>query len=821
MDRYAFDVEIFKNFFDVSFVNIATEEIKTFIIWKNQNDRKELLDFLSERNFLVSFNGLSYDMPILRFIRDYKGKDINADLYKISAKLISDYHRDDEQVMILRYPRYPEPFVHQDLMALMGFLRTGVSLKQCAIALKWYTIMDSPFEFTHTVEQQDIKEIIKYNINDCLITNALYKDHYVTESRELRENLAEQYGDAMLSAADSKIANLMLESLYEKSTGIPRKEFKEGRTHRESVKFSDVILNKVKFETEELISLLSELKNVTVYDTNKFKFEKNIVYKGNQYNLGVGGLHTEESPHVYRATENKKIITMDVASYYPSMMLVYNIKPEHIKEDLLKIFSRVKKERIEAKRAGDKTKADSFKILLNSTFGKLGFNNYFLYDPLAMLQVTVNGQLFLLRLVEMMEKNGIHCISSNTDGCEFEIKKEQESLALSLAKEWQEETGFELEFDYYDLYCKKDVNNYIARNTHGKIKTKGAFLDTIDLKKQNRHLIIPKAVNNYFLYGTAVEDTIMSCKDIFDFCLSQKIGKQFDMEQVILSKASSDIPPYTSFMKKGFLQDNQWYEVSDGQWSYNNNFGFKSCSLDEAFKKLWIEKELGQRKLEKTELQKTNRFFISTKGAVLQKRNKKTQGTIGLMVGQPVTILNDYDPTVPFEGYDINFKWYIKQAKDMIEEIEPTTVQLDMFGNTTLSATTTSLSEETSNKLANTKVPSKPKDILEAPKTKKKFPVSRSFMLVTNISTTEAGVKNITVYNLASGREAKLKMNKVLYGVKAIEVGNLLEITRFSKKQKSYKDGKNYVDVAGEFFYYIESFEIVRDIEKFIKQNRL
>ena len=36
------------------------------------------------------------------------------------------------------------------------------------------------------------------------------------------------------------------------------------------------------------------------------------------------------------------------------------------------------------------------------------------------------------------------------------------------------------------------------------------------------------------------------------------------------------------------------------------------------------------------------------------------------MVGLPVTILNDYDPNILFEHYDINFKWYIKQAKDMV-----------------------------------------------------------------------------------------------------------------------------------------------------------
>src|SRR5258706_1215370 len=772
-NRWCYDVELFPNFFCCSFINIKTQEKKVFIIWEKQNDIKRLKEFLKEDLFLVGFNSNSYDFPIIRFILSYKGNSLNKDLFNISKKLISDYFRDDEEVLILRYPREKEyNLVHQDLMAMSNFVRLGVGLKQISINLRWHRVQDLPLEYTHIVRDEDIATIVDYNINDVLITLALYNDKTITQARELRENLAEEYDNRMLSTSDSKIANLIKEDEYKKATGIHRKEFKELRTFRDTIKLSDVIFPNIEFKTKQLSDLLNKFKKIKVNSSNKFKFEDKLSFYGNTFQMGVGGLHSNEQGVVYRATENKKIMTVDVASYYPSLLTEYKIKPEHLTDDFTKILATKKKERIIAKRSGDKTKAESFKIVLNSTFGKTGFENHWLYDPLVMLKTTLNGQLFLLMLIESFELNGIKVISSNTDGVEVEITSEQEELAMQIAKKWQEKTHFELEFDYYDIYYKRDVNNYGARNTHGKIKTKGAFLDEVDLKKQNRHLIIAKAVNQYFLNGTPVEETIMSCNDVFSFCLSQKIGKQFDMEQVRLSGVdTSNIPTYSKQMMIRFLD-------SIGK-SY---LGESVVELESIFKQEWISRELGQRKLEKIELQKTNRFFISNKGAVLQKRNKNTQGTIGLMVGLPVTILNDYDPNIPFEQYDINFKWYIKQAKDMIEEIEPTIIQLDMFGNATMIATTTSLSQETSAKLSETKKPKKPKDILEADKTKKKFPVSRSFMLVTGISTTEAGVKNITVYNLASGREAKLKMNKVLFGGKSVDVGNLLEITRFSKK---------------------------------------
>src|SRR5258706_6125788 len=175
-ERYCFDIEVFKNFFCCTFVKINTKEVKTFVIWKNRDDKKELLEFISNRLFLISFNGLSYDMPVLRFIREYNGNSINADLFDLSSRLISQEHKKDEDIKYLRYYRDPESFVHMDLMSMMNFLRTGVGLKQCSINLKWHKVQDLPLEYTHIVKEKDVSEIIEYNVNDTLITVQLYLD---------------------------------------------------------------------------------------------------------------------------------------------------------------------------------------------------------------------------------------------------------------------------------------------------------------------------------------------------------------------------------------------------------------------------------------------------------------------------------------------------------------------------------------------------------------------------------------------------------------------------------------------------------------------
>ena len=64
------------------------------------------------------------------------------------------------------------------------------------------------------------------------------------------------------------------------------------------------------------------------------------------------------------------------------------------------------------------------KIVINSVYGKLGFENGNLYDRLAVLKTTINGQLMMLMLVEELELHNIHVLSANTDGIVIKLINE-------------------------------------------------------------------------------------------------------------------------------------------------------------------------------------------------------------------------------------------------------------------------------------------------------------------------------------------------------------------------------------------------------------
>ena len=125
----------------------------------------------------------------------------------------------------------------------------------------------------------------------------------------------------------------------------------------------------------------------------------------------------------------------------------------------------------------DKTTADSLKITVNGSFGKLGSPYSVLFSPDLMLRVTVTGQLSLLMLIEEFEYEGIPVISANTDGVVLKCPREKLSAMKKVIEWWEGETGFETEESIYDAIYSRDVNNYIAIG-NGKVKTKGAYAES-------------------------------------------------------------------------------------------------------------------------------------------------------------------------------------------------------------------------------------------------------------------------------------------------------------------------------------------------------
>lgn len=137
-------------------------------------------------------------------------------------------------------------------------------------------------------------------------------------------------------------------------------------------------------------------------------------------------------------------------------------------------------------------------------------------------------------LVEMLSDYDI--VMANTDGIELMVKHEDLSKVNTICREWEKKTNLILEDEQYSHLIIRDVNNYIAQTTSGSIKTKGCF--EWDKKvgkekavwKDHSQLIVPKALKAYFIDGILPENFILQSNDIFDFCKSKKVGRQFKLK---------------------------------------------------------------------------------------------------------------------------------------------------------------------------------------------------------------------------------------------------------------------------------------------------
>ena len=621
---YIFDCEIYQNYFGVIFKDPKSKEIKEFIIFEERNDFGKLIQFIDTPNiWLVGYNNYNFDNQLLNYMQKKAGEyiitstdsnTICSDVYNL-AKLIIDNNDNYSEY------KYRLSFNSIDLMKA-GNLQHK-SLKLVAVSLKWHKIQELPIHWGNKIKEEEVDLLRKYNLNDVEITEVLY--NLLLDKLKLRYRISEKYKVDVYSESDSGIANKILEKFYSDASGMSTYEFKSMRTKRPRIPFNDIIFNKIEFQSKELQTLHEDMIGQVYYESLPF-FKKSVRFDNIEYQLGVGGLHSVDQPKIFESTDKIKIIDADVTSYYPSLMINYRLYPKHLGEVFIHKYREILDRRIEAKHNGLDDESDALKIVLNSTFGKTIFKNHWLYDPLVGYKITINGQLFLLMLIEKLVLNGFKIISANTDGIIALVETDKEELYYKLCKEWEYETSFNLEYTKYKKYIRRDVNNYITIKENDKIKQKGIFHTDLDLKKGFDKPIVSIALYEFFINNKSIKETILNHKDIYDFCTSKKTDSKFTNEF-------------------HYLKDNKHI----------------------------IEK-----------LQHIVRFYVSKEGGTLYKRSGElpkngvfmseytdviSSSLISYCVGKYVTIFNDYIHKDNILDYNIDYSYYINETQKIIDQI--------------------------------------------------------------------------------------------------------------------------------------------------------
>ena len=663
MRHWVMDYETLANCFTGVFEHYKTQETEIFVIHDLQNDLVSFISFLEEninnKEWHISYNGLAFDEQVTHYILDnyYLWKNLGGcEVAKIIYKYAQRCIQKSNNREFSDYPQWKMRMGQIDIFKMHHWdnMAKRSSLKWIQYSMDWQNIIDMPIHHETLIHTQaEIDTILKYCVNDVKSTKEIYNRSH--SQVKLRKELTKEYGIDLYSASEPRISKEIFGYFLTKKLNIQKRDLKQMRTYRNTIKVSDIILPYISFTSPEFKVLLDRFKSLEVDALNlKGSFKYALDYKDVKTHFGLGGVHGAASKGVYEPDDDMMIMSSDVTSFYPNLAIKNQWSPGHFpKKEFCDQYEWFFEERKKIPKSNPMNYV--YKIILNSTFGLSNDEKSFFYDPELCMRITINGQLSLMMLYEQIMERipGAIALLQNTDGVETIIPKAFYDEYMLICKEWEDRTNLNLEHDIYQKLVIGDVNNYIGINdwitvditkwrkikeeqphylfkvendkfSFAPVKLKGRFdFHNLQLHKNKSKLVIPKAIYNYFVHNTLPEEYLETNKNILDYCIGSK---------------------------------------SKGDWKQ-------------------VARKINEGVFEQEDLQKINRYYISHTGAKIVKINKKDQREIQLEAGRWLQeVFNDIKIQPKWENYNINKKYYLEAIEQEINGIiDVSSNQLKLF----------------------------------------------------------------------------------------------------------------------------------------------
>ncbi|HLX13142.1 MAG TPA: DNA polymerase domain-containing protein, partial [Bacteroidota bacterium] len=299
------------------------------------------------------------------------------------------------------------------------------------------------------------------------------------------------------------------------------------------------------------------------------------------------------------------VLHLDVESLYPSIMLRSGIAPL---SDELKIFSDIlrhlttlrlsaKKEMRLTKNPADKSRLDamqsSYKILINSFYGYLGYGRALFNDYAAADRITIEGQEILRRLIARSRIYRATVVEVDTDGiflvppATAHSEKEIGEFIQRVKDELPEGINLGIEGRFKKILSYK-MKNYALLEENGSIKLRGSSLISRAMERFGRRyitecveaLLFGNVTRLHELYLSYHESISNHRLDIVDFLKreSLKLRKEDYLERI-----ESDSRNKSAAYEAAIAADLRW-NVGDRVSYYitgqeSGGPGFQNCRL--------------------------------------------------------------------------------------------------------------------------------------------------------------------------------------------------------------------------------------------------
>lgn len=516
-----YDFEVFKHDWLAVFIDVTHKKEHVII---NSPDELKALYEANRRDIWVGFNNKHYDQYIM------KGILLGLDPKRINDWIIVEgregwqFSSVFNKVPMINYDVMPNPPV--GLKTMEGFL--GSDIKESEV----------PFDIDRPLTPQEIEQTVFYCRHDVEETIKVFLQ--TADVFEAMHGIIQAFPDmvSLSNIGDSEAR------ITAKVLGCRKQEFND---EFDFFFLPCLRLNKYRyvqdwFEQKRKEALSLDLQNRSEYDKKTWYKSQSLetLVAGIPHTFGFGGLHgaTEKPSHFTGA-----LYHVDVNNYYPSMLIAWQLVTRAATNDnYQKVYKTRKALKYKQTHAASKAEAKRFKKMqlpykkmLNALSGAMKDNTNPAYDPRNNNCMCINGQLMLLDLIEHLEViPGFELIQSNTDGLIVKVPDTDEAFDMmdDICWEWEQRCSTPLcdillELDCIHEIFQKDVNNYLWVSADGSVERIGAYVKELSAV-DNDLPIINKALVDYMVDKTPVEQTINQCDDLIMFQKIVKLSDKYD-----------------------------------------------------------------------------------------------------------------------------------------------------------------------------------------------------------------------------------------------------------------------------------------------------
>ena len=501
---YIYDIEVFKKDNLFVFRDYFTKE---WTVIHNDLDALRKFYLANRDSLFVGYNSHSYDSNVMRAYLQGKNP------FHVSKAIIES---DDRALAYKMFDTKKTPLFGMDLYQD----NRGFSLKEhsafMGINIK-ETEVDFDLDRELTEEEQVLNEL--YCKNDVLATEKRFEQNIGMLVAKAAIALYFGLDKMALSMTNANLTAELLgaEKTPDRGDELDKYELPEGF--------------KIESETIRKAFMTDEFE---ANDKGHASISLDVPRRDVTDVLGVGGIHGAKESFIHVGNFHAR----DVGSLYPNTMVLFNYLSRNIPEDKRHIYQMLLDERMEAKYSNKefteikgvqiptKLLINGYKLPLNTKYGAMGAEFNKLYDPRMRLLVCITGQMAMWDLLEKIE-NHATIIQSNTDAHYYIPFSEEDEKAIDeIANDWMKRTGYTLDDDPFKAIFQKDVNNYLAVTSDGKVKFKGAIGLTNGLKVSKA--IVSNAFINYVVAGKDYKEFINECDELRQFQMITKTGYTFD-----------------------------------------------------------------------------------------------------------------------------------------------------------------------------------------------------------------------------------------------------------------------------------------------------